>query len=111
MQADAKHINSEPGQTEHDLAKDAHRRKSAFANEATPAGVKNDGVSQYDRKRSVLLWVPSPESVWLIEKFRFGERQVTLVWAPVIGLLDALVAEATRLLRVRELLDSRFAPV
>jgi hypothetical protein len=25
--------------------------------------------------------------LWLIEKFRFGERQVTLVWAPVIGIL------------------------
>ena len=24
--------------------------------------------------------------LWLIEKFRFGERQVTLVWAAVIGL-------------------------
>jgi hypothetical protein len=23
--------------------------------------------------------------VWLIEKFRFGERQVTLVWAAVIA--------------------------
>jgi len=27
--------------------------------------------------------------VWLIEKFRFGERQVTLVWAAVIGILGA----------------------
>src|SRR5260370_19053410 len=62
MQADPKHINSEPGQTEHDVAENTHHRKSTFANEATPTGVKNDGVPHYDKKRSVLLWVPSPES-------------------------------------------------
>src|ERR1700747_891625 len=62
MQANAKHINSEPGQTEHDVAKNTHHRKSPLAHEATPAGVKNEGVPHYDKKRSVLLWVPSPES-------------------------------------------------
>ena len=49
MQADAKHINSEPGQTEHDVAKNTHHRKSTFANQATPAGVKNDRVPHYDK--------------------------------------------------------------
>src|ERR1700730_961727 len=34
--------------------------------------------------------------VWLIEKFRFGERQVTLVWAALIGILGALVTECFR---------------
>jgi len=34
--------------------------------------------------------------LWLIEKFRFGERQVTLVWAAVIGILGALVTEGFR---------------
>ena len=34
--------------------------------------------------------------VCLIEKFRFGERQVTLVWAAVIGILGALVTEGFR---------------
>jgi CIC family chloride channel protein len=34
--------------------------------------------------------------LWLIEKFRFGERQVTLVWAAVIGILGALVTECFR---------------
>jgi chloride channel protein, CIC family len=34
--------------------------------------------------------------VWLIVKFRFGERQVTLVWAAVIGILGALVTECFR---------------
>ena len=34
--------------------------------------------------------------VWLIERFRFGERQVTLVWAAVIGILGALAAECFR---------------
>ena len=62
MQADAKHINPEPGQTEHDVAKNTHHGKSTFANQATPAGVKNDGVPHYDKKRAVLLRIPSPES-------------------------------------------------
>jgi chloride channel protein, CIC family len=30
------------------------------------------------------------------EKFRFGERQATLVWAAVIGILGALVTECFR---------------
>src|ERR1700736_1132527 len=34
--------------------------------------------------------------VWLIERFRLGERQVTLLWAAVIGILGALAAEAFR---------------
>src|ERR1700736_1890801 len=34
--------------------------------------------------------------VWLIERFRLGERQVTLLWAAVIGFLGALAAEAFR---------------
>jgi chloride channel protein, CIC family len=34
--------------------------------------------------------------VWLIEKFRLGERQVTLVWAALIGILGALAAECFR---------------
>jgi chloride channel protein, CIC family len=34
--------------------------------------------------------------LWLIEKLRFGERQVTLVWAAAIGILGALVTECFR---------------
>src|ERR1700726_570316 len=34
--------------------------------------------------------------VWLIERFRLGERQVTLLWAAVIGFLGALAAECFR---------------
>src|ERR1700736_3490578 len=44
--------------------------------------------------------------VWLIEKFRFGERQVTLVWAAVIGILGALVTEGFR--RATDLLHFLF---
>src|ERR1700732_340817 len=40
--------------------------------------------------------------VWLIERFRLGERQVTLLWAAVIGFLGALAAECFR--RVTDLL-------
>jgi chloride channel protein, CIC family len=34
--------------------------------------------------------------LWLIEKLRFGERQVTLVWAAAIGILGALVTQCFR---------------
>jgi chloride channel protein, CIC family len=44
--------------------------------------------------------------VWLIEKFWFGERQVTLVWAAVIGVLGALVTECFR--RATDLLHFLF---
>jgi CIC family chloride channel protein len=44
--------------------------------------------------------------VWLIEKFRFGERQGTLVWAAVIGILGALVTECFR--RATDLLHFLF---
>ncbi len=44
--------------------------------------------------------------LWLIEKFRFGERQVTVVWAAVIGILGALVTECFR--RATDLLHFLF---
>jgi chloride channel protein, CIC family len=40
--------------------------------------------------------------VWLIERFRLGERQVTLVWAAVIGIMSAFASEGFR--RVTNLL-------
>jgi hypothetical protein len=36
--------------------------------------------------------------LWLIEKFRFGERQVTLVWAAVIGILGVLILVIVKLI-------------
>jgi chloride channel protein, CIC family len=50
---------------------------------------KRERLSPFLRRLLIL-------KVWLIEKFRFGERQVTLVWAAVIGLLGALVTECFR---------------
>jgi CIC family chloride channel protein len=44
--------------------------------------------------------------LWLIEKFRFDGRQVTLVWAAVIGILGALVTECFR--RATDLLHFLF---
>jgi CIC family chloride channel protein len=44
--------------------------------------------------------------VWLTEKFRSGERQVTLVWAAMIGILGALVTECFR--RATDLLHFLF---
>ena len=34
--------------------------------------------------------------VWLVERFRIGERQLMLFWAPLVGLLGALAAEIFR---------------
>jgi CIC family chloride channel protein len=34
--------------------------------------------------------------VWLIDRFRIGERQMMLVWAALIGLLGALASESFR---------------
>jgi CIC family chloride channel protein len=44
--------------------------------------------------------------VWLIERFRLGERQVTLVWAAAIGILGALASECFR--RASDLLHRFF---
>src|SRR3982074_370495 len=34
--------------------------------------------------------------VWLVDRFRIGERQMMLVWAALIGLLGALASESFR---------------
>ncbi|HEY0789756.1 MAG TPA: ClcB-like voltage-gated chloride channel protein, partial [Chthoniobacterales bacterium] len=34
--------------------------------------------------------------VWVVERFRLGERQVTLIWALIIGVAGALVSELFR---------------
>src|SRR5258708_35278489 len=34
--------------------------------------------------------------VWLVERFRIGERQLMLFWAALVGLLGALAAEIFR---------------
>jgi chloride channel protein, CIC family len=60
---------------------------------------KRERLSPFLRRLLIL-------KVWLIEKFRFGERQVTLVWAAVIGLLGALVTECFR--RATDLLHFLF---
>ena len=56
------------------------------------AGEKPQRLSPFLRRFLIL-------KLWLIEKLRFGERQVTLVWAAVIGILGALVTEGFRRLR------------
>src|ERR1700746_1955972 len=48
MQADAKHINSKPRQTNHDIAENAHHGQATLANQATPAGVQNCCVPQHN---------------------------------------------------------------
>ena len=34
--------------------------------------------------------------VWLVDRLRLGDRQLTLIWAALIGLLGALAAESFR---------------
>jgi len=39
VQTDARHVHSKPGETDHDVAKDAHHGKASFTNQADPARV------------------------------------------------------------------------
>ena len=51
---------------------------------------------QPKRRLSPLLRRLLKLKVWLVDHFRLSERQVTLIWAGLIGLLGALVSEAFR---------------
>jgi chloride channel protein, CIC family len=55
----------------------------------------NDGEPK-NREISPLFEQLLKLKVWLIERFRIGERQLMLVWAALIGLLGALAAECFR---------------
>ena len=44
--------------------------------------------------------------LWLTEKFQFADRQVTLVWAAVVGILRALITKCFR--RATDLLHFLF---
>jgi CIC family chloride channel protein len=55
-----------------------------------------DGEPKNGRYPSPLFEQLLKLKVWLIERFRIGERQLMLVWAALIGLLGALAAECFR---------------
>jgi chloride channel protein, CIC family len=59
-------------------------------------GMDNTGESQPTRSRFSLLRQLLRLKLWLVEHFPVGERQFTLVWAALIGLLGALASELFR---------------
>jgi CIC family chloride channel protein len=58
--------------------------------------MENTGESQPQQQRSALLRLFLRSKLWLLERFRIGERQFMLVWAALIGLLGALSSEVFR---------------
>src|SRR5580704_1348967 len=58
--------------------------------------MENTGESQPQQQRSALLRLFLRSKLWLLERFRIGERQFMLVWAALIGFLGALSSEVFR---------------
>jgi CIC family chloride channel protein len=58
--------------------------------------MNKDGEHKNGRYISPLFEHLLKLKVWLIERFRIGERQFMLLWAALIGLLGALAAECFR---------------
>ena len=54
------------------------------------------GEHKPERNASPLFQQLLKLKVWLVERFRIGERQLTLLWAVLIGLLGALASEGFR---------------
>src|SRR5579864_2076310 len=54
------------------------------------------GETQQQESDSALLRQLLKLKLWLIERFRIGERQFMLLWAALIGLLGALSSEVFR---------------
>ena len=62
MQADAEHVDPEPGPARDDVAEDCQHHKTALPDQAAPACVEDDGVPEDDQERAVFLRVPTPEA-------------------------------------------------
>jgi CIC family chloride channel protein len=58
--------------------------------------MENAGKSPQQQYPSDLLRQFLKLKLWVVERFRIGERQFMLVWAALIGLLGALAAEVFR---------------
>src|SRR5580700_570841 len=58
--------------------------------------MNKDGEHKNGRYISPLFEHLLKLKVWLVERFRIGERQFMLVWAALIGLLGALASELFR---------------
>jgi chloride channel protein, CIC family len=59
-------------------------------------GMENTGESPQQQYPIALIRQLLRLKLWLVERFRIGERQFMLVWAALIGLLGALAAELFR---------------
>src|ERR1017187_8573123 len=55
VQADAEHVDAEPGERGHDVAEDGEIHQPAVAHQAAPAGVQNHRVPNYDQQRAILF--------------------------------------------------------
>ena len=62
MQADAEHVDAEPGEAGDDVAEDRHDHETALANESAPARVQNDRAPEHDEHGAVFLRIPAPEA-------------------------------------------------
>ena len=61
MQADAEHVDAEPGEARDDVSEDRHDHQSALANESAPARVQNDRAPK-DSTGAFSFRVPTPET-------------------------------------------------
>jgi CIC family chloride channel protein len=59
-------------------------------------GMENTGESTQQQYPSALIRPILRLKLWVVERFRIGERQFMLVWAALIGFLGALASEVFR---------------
>src|ERR1044071_2909380 len=62
MEADTEHVDAEPGETGHDVAKDGEVNEAAVADQTTPSRMENQSVPDDDHQGAIFLRVPSPEA-------------------------------------------------
>src|SRR5581483_6153703 len=62
VEADAEHVDAEPGEAGDDIAEDGHIHDAAFADHAAPARVQDHGIPDHDEQRAVFLGIPAPET-------------------------------------------------
>ena len=61
VEADAEHVDAEPGKAGDDVAEDSHVRQAAVANHAAPPGMEDNDIPNHDDQSAVFLGVPAPE--------------------------------------------------
>src|SRR3954467_2550803 len=61
VQADAEHVDAEPGETRDDVSEDSHIGDAAVTDHPAPTGMENNCVPEHYEKRAVFFRVPAPE--------------------------------------------------